>query len=59
LSYNPVKSIGEISDTCRSNRGLREIAQHLSEADNIPIHQATVFVKEDVRNSSLIRRINN
>lgn len=59
LSYNPVKSLSEISDKYRSNMGLDLIAKHMSEAQNMPIHQATVLVKEAVRNSSLIRRINN
>jgi len=59
LSYNPVKSLSEISDIYRSNMGLGLIAKHLSEAENMPIHQATAFVKESVRNSSLIHRMNN
>lgn len=59
LSYNPVKSLSEISDIYRSNMGLGLIAKHLSEAENMPIHQATAFVKELVRNSSLIHRMNN
>lgn len=59
LSYNPVKSLSEISDIYRSNMGLDLIAKHLSEAENMPIHQATLLVKEAVSNSSLIRRINN
>ncbi|TVP41184.1 hypothetical protein [Candidatus Nitrosocosmicus arcticus] len=59
LSYNPVKLLSEISDKYRSNMGLDLIAKHVSEAQNMPIHHATVLVKEAVRYSSLIRRINN
>jgi len=59
LSYNPVKSLSEISDLHRSNMGLGLIAKHLSEAENISIHQATAFVKDSVMHSSLIHRMNN
>ena len=58
-SYNPAKSLGEIADFYRSNIGLREITKHCSVARNITIHEATEFVKETVRNSSLIGRMNN
>ena len=59
LSYNPAKSLGEIADIYRSSIGLREITKHCSVARNISIHEATEFVIENVRNSSLIRRMNN
>ena len=59
LSYNPAKSLSEIADLYRSTIGLREITKHCSAARNIPIHEATEFVIETVRNSSLIRRMNN
>jgi hypothetical protein len=58
-SNNPVKYLCEISEVYRSNQGLKVIAQHLSLANNIPIHQAITLVQEAVRNSSLIHRINN
>ena len=59
LSYNPAKSLSEIADLYRSTMGLREIAQHCSVARNIPIHEAAELIIETVRNSSLIRRMNN
>ena len=45
-SYNPVKSLYELSEVFRSNQGLKIIAQHFSVANNIPIHQATTLVEE-------------
>jgi hypothetical protein len=59
LSYNPVKSLTEIADIYRSNFGLSEIARQCSMARNIPLCEATEFIKEEVRNSTLIRRMNN
>jgi hypothetical protein len=59
VSYNPAKSLGEIADIYRSNIGLREIAKQCSMARNISLYEATEFIKEEVRNSTLIRRINN
>lgn len=59
LSYNPVKSFSETADFYRSNIGLKEIAKHSSVARNISIHEAMEFVKESVRSSTLIRRMNN
>ena len=59
LSHNPAKSLGEIADFYRSNLGLKEIAKDCSVARNISIHEATELVIETVRNSSLIRRMNN
>jgi hypothetical protein len=38
LSYNPVKSLHEISEIYRSIQALKVIAQHLSVANNIPMH---------------------
>lgn len=58
-SSNPGKSLRDIADSYRSNIGLTEIAKHCSVARNIPFYEATEFVKETVRNSSLIRRMNN
>ncbi len=59
LSYNPVKSLREISEIYRSIQALKVIADHLSIAKNIPIRQATALVEDAIRNSSLIHRINN
>ena len=59
LSYNPAKSLAEIADIYRSNIGLREIARQCSMARNISLYEATEFIKEEVRNSTLIRRMNN
>ncbi len=59
LSYNPVKSLREISEIYRSIQALKVIAKHLSVSKSIPMHQATAFVEDAIRNSSLIHRINN
>jgi hypothetical protein len=59
LSYNPAKSLAEIADIYRSNIGLREIARQCSMARNISLYEATEFIKGEVRNSTLIRRMNN
>ena len=48
-SYNPVKSLSEISDIYRSTQGLKLIAEHFSLANNIPVHQATAFVEDAVK----------
>jgi len=59
LSYNPVKSLREISEIYRSIQALKVIAGHLSVAKSIPMRQATALVEDAIRNSSLIHRINN
>ena len=59
LSYNPVKSLGEISQIYRSNQGLKVIVEHFSEANNALIHQASAFVEDAIRNSSITPRMNN
>jgi hypothetical protein len=59
LSYNPARSLAEIADIYRSNIGLREIAKQCSMARNISHYEATEIIKEEVRNSTLIRRMNN
>ena len=59
LSYNPAKSLAEIADIYRSNIGLTEMARQCSMARNISLYEATEFIKEEVRNSTLIRRMNN
>ena len=59
FSYNPAKSLGKIADFYRSSIGLREITKNCSVARNITIREATEFVIETIRSSSLIGRINN
>ncbi|MDN5847067.1 MAG: hypothetical protein L0H53_12430 [Candidatus Nitrosocosmicus sp.] len=59
FSYNPVKSLKEISEMYRSNQGLKIITEHLSLAENITVQQASAWVEEAIRNSSFIHRMNN
>lgn len=59
LSYNPVKSLHEISEMYRANEGLKIIARYWSQANNITIQQAAASVENVIINSSLIHRINN
>ena len=58
-SYNPVKSLHEISEMYRANEGLKIIAQYWSQANNIAIQQAAALVENATMYSSLIHRINN
>lgn len=59
LSYNPVKSLRETSEMYRSNQGLDLIAKNLALTNEISIYEASVFVKDAIRNSALIHRMNN
>lgn len=58
-SYNPIKSLSDITELYRSMRALDIIATNMHKSTGILKDVAIANIKESIRNCSLFNRINN